>query len=464
MRERAGARQSFVHGALVAWFVLARTWQFAAAAPMSFPDSASYLDKAAAPILGSGLFSGDGRLFTVPLLWSPWVGLYGPDPTALTWAQLVLSCVAWLALSSVVGHWMKTPAGRIVARALVLLLGASDGVALWDRTLLSESLSTSLFVGVIATWAWWGHGVAVSGRSSRGAVGVLLLLGVLWGFAREANGLFLAMLALVAAGLAASATGTIRLRTHATAIVAVFLATMVGAQLVAERGERWLFPLLNVVGRRVLPSQDRTAFWVAAGMPLSAPLLEMQGEFASGRNWAFYEAPELSDFRRWIHASGRRTYLRDLVLHPVRSVTEPLAHATEFVCPDLGVYRPDGFVAAVRWSGWAFTCGSRTATGIAVGALLAGAAALLSGWVLRRRLRFDDLFALQTVAILLLAWPVLTWLTWHAIGEMEVGRHVLWATLFLRLGLVLLAARLVDALAGFAARIGAGEAASGPAR
>ena len=84
--------------------------------------------------------------------------------------------------------------------------------------------------------------------------------------------------------------------------------------------------------------------------------------------------------------------------------------------------------------------------------------------MLRRRLRFDDLFALQTVAILLLAWPVLTWLTWHAIGEMEVGRHVLWATLFLRLGLVLLAARLVDALAGFAARIGAGEAASGPAR
>lgn len=459
-----------MHGALVAWFVLARAYQFAAAVPTSFPDSTSYLDKAATPIVGGAFFSGDGRLFTIPLLWSPWVRLYGSDPTALTWFQLVLSCVAWLALSSAVGRWMKTPAGRIAARGLVLLLGASDGVALWDRTLLSESLSTSLFVGVLAAWAWWGHGVAASGRSSRGAVAVLLVLGVLWGFAREANGLFLAMLALVAVGLAVSATST-RVRGHAAAIAAAFLATLVGAQLVAERGERWLFPLLNVVGRRVLPSEERTTFWVAAGMPLSAPLLEMRGEFASGRDWAFYEAPELADFRGWIDASGRRTYLRDLVLHPVRTVTEPLAQATEFVCPDLGVYRPDGFVASMRWSGWAFTCGSRTATVLPAGVLVAGVAALLSAWAFRRRLGFDDLFALQTVAMLLVGWPVLTWLTWHAIGEMEVGRHVLWATLFLRLALVLLAARMVDDLAGFAARIGArrrdrgrtGQAASGPA-
>lgn len=447
-----------MHGALVAWFVLARAWQFGAAQPTSFPDSASYLEKAVAPILGGGFFAGDGRLFTIPLLWSPWVRLYGADPMALTWAQLLLSCVAWLALSSVVGRWMRTPAGRIAARTLVLLLGASDVVALWDRTLLSESLSASLFAGVIAAWAWWGRGVAGSGQSSRGAVGVLLVLGVLWGFAREANGLFLAMLALVAVGLAASTTLATRVRSHAATIAIVFLATLVGTQLVAERGERWLFPLLNVVGRRVLPSEERTVFWVSAGMPLSPRLLDMRGEFASGRDWAFYESPELEEFRRWIHVSGRRTYLRDLLLHPARTVAEPLVHATEFVCPDLGVYRPDGFAATVPWSGWAFTCGSRIATILPAGALVAGAAALLSGWAFRRRLGFDDLFALQTVAMLLLAWPVLTWLTWHAIGEMEVGRHVLWATLFLRLALVLLAARLVDAFAAFVARIGARNA------
>ena len=85
-------REFFVHGALVAWFVVSRVQQFAASEPVSFPDSPSYLAKASEPIASADFFFGEGRLFTVPLLWAPWVRWFGQDGAVLSSVQLVIAC------------------------------------------------------------------------------------------------------------------------------------------------------------------------------------------------------------------------------------------------------------------------------------------------------------------------------------------------------------------------------------
>jgi hypothetical protein len=70
---------------------------------------------------------------------------------------------------------------------------------------------------------------------------------------------------------------------------------------------------------------------------------------------------------------------------------------------------------------------------------------LLACLVLRRRASSRSSLEIVSVVLLLAAWPPLTWLTWHAIGEMEVGRHVLWATLMLYVGLAMATAWRIDA-------------------
>lgn len=450
-RGRGANWESFAQGALVAWFLLTRVQQFLASQPVSFPDSASFLAKAGTRVLSIDFLFGNGRLFTVPLVWAPFIQWFHDDGAIVSWVQLVLACCAWLLLAGALAAHLQTPLGRVAGRALVLALACTSDVTQWDRTLLSESISTSLFVGLMAAWLWWGSRSSTDARPTRAALGAIVALAVLWGFARESNGLFLLMLAGAALLLTVTTTEVPararRRRREAAAMALVFAAVFAGSQLAAERGERWLFPLLNVIGRRVLPSQERTAFYAAAGMPVSPALTAMSGAYASGRDWSFYESPALEDFRAWVRTSGRHTYLLDLARNPARTLSEPLADARQFLCPDLNIYRPPGFVPAAPALAVGPLCSERTARDLLVAALGGGVLASLLGLLVRRRVSFATQFLVQTLALLLIAWPVLTWLTWHAIGDMEVSRHVLWATLFLRLGLVIAAAWLIDLIA-----------------
>jgi len=451
-------REAFARGTLVAWFLVTRMQQFLASKPMSFSDSASYFAKAGERVLSVDFFFGEGRLPTIPLFWAPWVRWYGEDGAILSCLQFGLSCSSWLLLATAVCRHLQTSLGRIAGRGLVLILASSSAVTQWDRALLSESLSTSLFVALMAAWLGWGNQWIAQARSTRATVGTIIALGTLWGFARESNGIFLLMLGAIALLLVitwapSNATATKRLRIQGIVIAMAFAAVFALAQLTAERGERWLFPLLNVIGRRVLPSQERTAFYAAAGMPLSPALMAMSGEFGSGRDWSFYHAAELADFRVWVRSHGRHTYARDLVLHPERTLSEPLVHAREFLCPDLTIYRPPGFSPAPLEIEASRFCSDGTATRMLAVALLGGILGSVGGLIFRRRISFATFFLGQTIALLMVAWPILTWLTWHAIGEMEVDRHVLWATLFFRLGCVLAAAWLVDLIVRFLADV-----------
>lgn len=443
--RRRGTLEGAIHVVLIAAFLLTRLRQFAAASSITFPDSTSFLVKAGAP-LDHTFFLGEGRLFAVPLLWSPALRASGGSHDAVAWLQLVLSCASWLVLAFAVARPLRGAVARLAALVLVLAFAASSEVAAWDRTLLSESVSTSLFAFLMAAWLWWGERWRAG--AGRGAALVVGLLAALWGFARESNGLFLLLLASVAMIVALlDPLAQVRRRRLQAVALAVLLATVFAlAQSVAERGERWLFPLLNVIGRRVLPSPERTAFYVAAGMPVTPRLEAMRGEFASGQDWAFYQAPELASFRDWVHARGRHTYLRDLTLHPVRTLGEPLVDARQLVCPDLQVYRPPGYEPGAADRLWTSLCPDATARALPGVALAAGVLLALSAVLARDRVSSRGLFVALTTAALLVAWPVLTWLTWHAIGEMEVGRHVLWATLLLRLGVILGATSLLDAL------------------
>lgn len=415
--------------ALVAWVVL-RVAVFSQTALIEFPDSDSYLVKAAEPLWTLDFFVGSGRFFVVPLLYKLAFAL-GGSKDALLAAQLLLSLIAWLVFARSVALEMRTGLLKMAGVVAVLASGLSTEVLQWDVMLLSESVSTSLFVLLVAAWMRMADGL------SRTRVAVVILLGGLWSMSREANSLLVVPLGVAIVlwrtWYRPAAPGRERSAVVAGALAAVFVATFA----ISGSGDRWVFPLLNVIGTRVLISPERTAFYQSNGMPVNEPLMNLAGEFASGKEWAFYRASELENFRAWLQDRGKSTFVKDLAYHPARTLAEPLVDVQEFVCPVLRPYRLErvATVYPIR-EDWTI-CEPDNVRAFVAGSAVLGILALALAWLLKASLSASDGFRLLTVAAMLIGWLPFTWFTWHVIGGMEVGRHEWSGILMARVGALL---------------------------
>jgi len=109
------------------------------------------------------------------------------------------------------------------------------------------------------------------------------------------------------------------------ALSAAFLLIFLLNNFTSELGARWIFPINNNVGRRILPSAQALEFFRACGMPVTDNLLALTNEYANGQDRAFYNDPALEGYRDWLAAHGKFCYMQWLLASPVRSVGEVLS-------------------------------------------------------------------------------------------------------------------------------------------
>jgi hypothetical protein len=131
------------------------------------------------------------RLWGAPLLFAA----FGNDPPRLM-AQWAIGTVAWALLAAALWMTVRTVPAKVVAGTSVLAVALTTPVTEWDFTILSDSLSISLGVIVIACFLWW-----VRGRS-RVALVALTVAAFYWTFVRAEVRLFTLMLCVVLAGYA----------------------------------------------------------------------------------------------------------------------------------------------------------------------------------------------------------------------------------------------------------------------
>jgi hypothetical protein len=452
-------------------WVAARAFAFAHTSPWICPDSADYLAKAAEPLWSWDFFFGgkaeaSGRFFVVPLFYkvvrtvtigAKYADLspdgvhctlsYAPLPTNLTYAQFVFSLLAWLAFALALSAQCRRRWVSVLAFTAALTLGLSAGVTQWDSIILSESVSTSLFVFLMAMWISLSDGITTNKTVA------ILVIAIVWSMSREANSLLVAPL-----GVAVLFYGVwyLRSRTLEQRLSGVLgcglLAIVVTTFAISAHGDRWVLPLLNVIGRRVLPTPEKLAFFQAHGMPVNPRLLEMSGEYGSGKNFAFYKAPELAAFRTWLYTQGRRVYARDLLTHPIRSLAEPVADIGEFVCPTIYVYWSPGFRPIYTVSRYRWLCSAPPALVTVTGSLLIGVGLIAGACWSRRGLDRSRGLSALTAGVMFVGWLPFTWLVWHVIGGMEIARHEWSGVLMFRVALVLLVACVGDTIGDVRAR------------
>ena len=86
--------------------------------------------------------------------------------------------------------------------------------------------------------------------------------------------------------------------------------------------QRWVFPMLNNFGKRVLTHKDWERFSDREHIPKSerGKLLELKGKWGSSDSHDFYNNSEFSDFRVWFLKHGKSSYLRFLVSYPINTI------------------------------------------------------------------------------------------------------------------------------------------------
>ncbi|MBI4707196.1 MAG: hypothetical protein HY761_04660 [Candidatus Omnitrophica bacterium] len=364
----------------------------------------------------------------IPLVYQ----LLGENVEALANVQLLLSICSWMFLAYTVARSLRNFYLKPLVYFLILGLSLSHIISIWNKTILSESFTLSIFVCLTGVWFLF-----VQNHSYKKAVAIMII-SIMFVLVRNANAYVLLMLC----GVLLISSTVSRLSAHRRyylAIAAMCFILLPISNAVSDTKNQWTGYFLNVLSTRILPDETLRTYFKNHGMPLTETLMSRSGKWSHEDNFAYYNDPELGQFREWLYAHGKSTYVRFLITHPVYLFVRPLHDLHDmFFSSRLIYYAPKGYVQTKLGklfdyaSAWGLYPVYIFLTGILVGLNLLWACSKKSpvSWV--------------PLIMILLVYPMAV-LVWHGDSH-EIDRHILPVVVQARLGFVLLLLFALDAV------------------
>jgi hypothetical protein len=335
------------------WYIF---WQGTTRTPILWSDTTSYATVAGHPLLSTGFWAGQ-RPVLVPLV----MKLVGQS-LGFTIVQCLVAVLAWGYLAFTVGRLVEPGWRRVAAVWIVLGFASSTPIVLWNRSVLSESLSMSSLALLMAATIWTAR------RISWPRVAGVVAAGLAYAESRDAQvwtvGLLGAVVAVVALVTAIRERRFPR-RVSALAAGLVLVAAVTG--WVVVHSGRTRVNAADVFYVRIFPFPSRVTWFAQHGMPFAAAIDRSMAATrpptpgaakvfnTSDPGFALHEAA----LQRWILAHGQRTYLLWIVTHPAYLLTEPLARperAFNFADGQITFYaaphRVDSPLSDVLWPTW----------------------------------------------------------------------------------------------------------------
>ncbi len=311
----------------------------------SYPDSHTYL-----PISFLGHAE---RLWTVPVIYS-----VGGSPAGRVVLQSLIGMACWITLGVQIGHVIRTRMIRLVAQVLILLTALTAPVLQWNRIELSESISISLTVLLLAT------SLALARRFDTPALVAFLLAVMLWTFTRQDEAIVVFALLVPFAILALA-----RRRVRRLAIIGLSGVALIGVWGLATALQTTKTPLqgskvssqaqlAGLVQWRAAVNPGEMRYLWNHGLPHTRaiqfpPPFTATGEPVNvkqfGNPFAEYRIAADPEFKRWASKSGATVWIKYLVSHPWPTVSQALINA-----PQLMTMNPD-YIATPALPQWAST-------------------------------------------------------------------------------------------------------------
>ena len=251
---------------------------------------------------------GGRRPATIPLLFS----LMPSDALRIV-EQATISVAAWITLALVVASILDDRRLRLASIASFLALGLTTQITNWDTAILSDSISISLTVFLVAAW------IAVYRSPTKWTVTGVLVATTLWTFARELHVYVTAAIALVVVVAVLVRRARAPWRVVAAGLVLIGVLGVMDRRANDETAKE---NLAGVIGARVLPDHATRQWFVDHGMP------EM-GQLADGQAHPDKELLAIPEFERWAGQRGWVVYAEFLATHPSAAIDGPMNELLE---------------------------------------------------------------------------------------------------------------------------------------
>jgi hypothetical protein len=382
-------------------------WQGTSGRPLVWGDTTSYAVVARHPLWSTGFWAGQ-RPPLVPLLMKA-----AGAGTGFTATQSVIAAISWGVLAFTVGRLLPPGWRRVVAVWVMVGFATSTPIVLWNRSVLSESLSLSFLALLVAAT------IGTARRVTWPRIAAMTVTGLAFAAGRDAQVWTVALLGLVVAVVAGVRAG--RNRRFPRRIAALALGLLAAAGLtgwvVAHTG-RTDQNVVDVLVVRIFPFPDRVAWFAAHGMPEARAIDQLAAvtqPLSPGTAVVVGFDPSDPAFRSledWIRSQGQSTYLLWLVTHPGYVITEPFVRpeaAYNYADGRLTFYaatdRVDSPLTSFLWPAWWWLL-PMTAVGVV-------AAAITGSW---REHGWQVVMVLGALGVLAML------IGWQGDGE-EVTRH-----------------------------------------
>lgn len=391
--------------------------------PQLFPDSSRYLKSGD---IMTEQIPPEGVLPVVPLINK----ILHNDIEAIVLFQLVFSICSWIFLSLAVAISLKNYVVKIFTCIIILAFSLSKDILMWNKTILSESFSLSIFACFVGIW------FLIFKKVTLKRLIMLIIISAIFALTRNSN----AYLLLALGGIITVTAFIYRLpnkRIYYMTLVIVFFLLFFVSDLISNATKQWTLSFLNVLSMRILPDREMTAYFESSGMPVNENLMARSGKWCYEDDYAFYNAPELQQFRKWLYSQGKSTYTRYLLSHPKYLILKPLEDIKLMLYGErLIYYAPKGFSTPIRGimydlvSSWTLFPAYIFFVGVLFGL---NCALVFSG---------KSIISLIPLIMILLVFPLAA-LVWHA-DALEIDRHVLPIAVQARLGFILLILITID--------------------
>lgn len=300
---------------IFALFLLA---QAKAGPALIWNDSETYARIAARPVWSMAFWSGS-RPPLIPLA----IKAFGSQSGFLL-AQAVIGAISWGLLAWTVGRQVRPGWMRVLATWTILGFATTLPVNLWNRSVLSESISLSLLALIVAALIWT-HREMTFPR-----IAVTTFVCLCFALARDAQIWTVAMLfALSGAYCVRSITRDRRLAIRSGLLATCLLLVVVSTAWASLESKRTLSNVADVLYIRIFPFPNRVAWFAGHGMPEQARIDQLARSVPSNPNVAKLVVPptdgsSFAELNGWIAQHGEQTYLEWLVTHPWYFLTDPL--------------------------------------------------------------------------------------------------------------------------------------------
>jgi len=241
--------------------------------------------------------------------------------------QWIVSLLSWNLLAFVIYRRMDNPIVGCIGAFLTLAFAFVPQMAEWDRVMMSESLSFSLFAAELALLIELTQRAAHQQLSL--SVGNLLMLfgwvviTFFWIFTRDTNTYSLPLLVIGILAFILWKRNDQHVLFIGTFIAAFSLGLFIFQQYTFRLSQRWLVPVVNNMVTNVFPYSTRVAFFEKRGMPVSPDLLATRGSME------YNEITEFDSFMDWVKQNGLSAYSNFLLDNP-RWAVQSFIHHIQF--------------------------------------------------------------------------------------------------------------------------------------